>query len=166
MSLSFYTEEEDYLKEESIDIYKDIFYDYLYNFPTLSEALEQMFINHGASPEIVKELIKDIISKCEVVINRNKDAFKIQYPNLTLEEIRIISSYTCESYEKKYSPYKILNSNMVADDRKKGLQNVSKYLFIFMKTIRKLKKYELKGKSDYLYRGIPVKVKLNYDLYN
>ena len=167
MSLSFYCENEDYVKEEeSIDKYKDLFYDYQIKFPTLSEALEQMFINNGALPDKAKKLVDNIISKCEVVLKNNGKRIKEEYPELTEEEIKIISSYTCECDEKKYNPYKLLNTNMVANDRKQGIKNVSKYLYILLKTLRKLKKYESHSKSDYLYRGIRTLVKLNYDLYN
>ena len=44
MSLHYYTEKEDYLKEDSINIYKDLFIDYNNNPPTLSDALNEMFI--------------------------------------------------------------------------------------------------------------------------
>ena len=85
--------------------------------------------------------------KVESFINEveKKKEIDKEYPNLSNEERCIISSYTCESsYDTQYSPYRILNSNMVADDRKKGLSNLSKYLYILLITIRKLKKYEIK----------------------
>jgi hypothetical protein len=44
--------------------------------------------------------------------------------------------------------------------------NVSKYLFILLKSIRKLDKYYPKDKNKYLYRCINTKVNLNYDLFN
>ena len=45
MSLHFYTEKEDYLKEESINKYIDEFIEYFKEPPTLENALKQMFIS-------------------------------------------------------------------------------------------------------------------------
>ena len=70
MSLHFYTEKEDYLKEESINNYRDLFIHYNQYPPTLSNALNEMFINAGAKEEKANELVKDIISKTEKVINK------------------------------------------------------------------------------------------------
>ena len=152
MSLIFYTEKEDYLKEDSIDKYKDIFTDYYYENPTLSDSLKQLFINSGAKEELSNDLIKDIISKTEKVINKNWNKIKEKYPSITKEDSKIICSYTCESKDKNYSPYKILNKNLVSDNRKEGIMNVSKYLFILLKSIRKLDKYYPNDKNKYLYR--------------
>ncbi len=63
MSLHFYTEKEDYLKEESINKYKDEFIEYIKKPPTLSEALKQMFISSGLTEEHVNDLIRDILTK-------------------------------------------------------------------------------------------------------
>ena len=65
MSLHFYTEKEDYLKEESINKYKNEFIEYIKEPPTLSDALKQMFINYEATEEQSNELVNDIISKTE-----------------------------------------------------------------------------------------------------
>ena len=162
MSLHFYTEKEDYLKEESVDNYKDLFIQYYTETPTLSDALKQMFINSGANEELSNDLIKDIISKTEQIINKNWN----QISNKSKEDSKIISSYTCESKDKKYSPYRILNKNLVSDNRKEGLKYISKYLFILLKSLRKLDKYYPNDKNKYLYRCINTKVNLNYDLFN
>ena len=100
-----------------------------------------MFINSGVTEEKSNELIKDIISKTEETIYKNLKEIYNKYPLVTLEDAKIISSYTCESKEKNFSPYKILNKNLVSDNRKEGLKNVSKYLFILLKSLRKLDKY-------------------------
>ena len=55
---------------------------------------------------------------------------------------------------------------MVSDDRKGGISNISKYLFILLKSLRKLDKYYPNEKEKYLYRCISSKVNLNYDLFN
>ncbi len=166
MSLHFYTEKEDYLKEESINKYKNEFIEYIKEPPTLSDALKQMFINYEATEEQSNELVNDIISKTEVIINKNWEKIKKKYSKITKEDSKIISSYTCESKNKKFSPYKILNKNLVSEDRKEGLKNISKYLFILLKSLRKLDKYYPNEKEKYLYRCINSKVNLNYDIFN
>ncbi len=62
---------------------------------------------------------------------------KKKYPKITKEDSIIISSYTCESKDNKFSPYKILNINLVSENRKEGLKNISKYLYILLKSLRK-----------------------------
>jgi len=65
MAKFFYSEEEDYLKEESIDNYKELFFPCKLKFPILSEALEQLYTNSGISSKEVKDYTEDIIHKCE-----------------------------------------------------------------------------------------------------
>ena len=122
MSLIFYSEEENNNKEESINNYKDMFLDYENKKPTLSEALTQMFISSGAELNQSKELVKDILSKCKSTIDDNFVEIIKEYPNFTKDDAYIICSYTCESKEDKYSPYRLLNRNLVSE-----YQNI--YLF-------------------------------------
>ena len=166
MSLYFYTEKEEYSKEESVNNYKDLFKDYIDNPPTLSDALNEIFINSGVTEDKLQDLIGDIISKTEKVIDKNLKEIKSKYPKVSLEDAKIISSYTCESKDKRYSPYKILNKNLVSDNREQGLRNISKYLFILLKSLRKLDKYYPNEKEKYLYRCIRSKVNINYDIFN
>ena len=44
-----------------------------------------------------------------------------------------------------------------------GIRNISKYLFLLLKSLRKLSRYYPK---KYLYRCISVLVKLDYDSFN
>ena len=166
MSLYFYNEKEDENKEESINNYKNLFLEYTTNPPTLENALQQMFINSGININNVNQLIQDIIIKTEKVYNKNIDKIKIKYPNINKEDIKIISAYTCESMDKNYSPYRILNQNLVSENRILGIRNISKYLFIFLKSLRKLQKYYPNSNSQFLYRCIRGNVKINYDMYN
>ena len=166
MSLYFYTEKEEYSKEESVNNYKDLFKDYIDNPPTLSDALNQIFIKSGVTEDKLKDLIEDIISKTEKVVNKNIKEINNKYPKVSLEDAKIISSYTCESKDKRYSPYKILNKNLVSDNREQGLRNISKYFFILLKSLRKLDKYYPNEKEKYLYRCIRSKVNINYDIFN
>ena len=141
MSLHFYTEKEDYLKEESINKYVEEFLSYVEELPSLSDALKQMFISCQLTEEQANDLIKDILTKTEEIINKNWDKIKKRYSKISKEDSNIICSYTCESKNNKYSPYKILNKNLVSEDRKGGVKNISKYLFILLKSLRKLDRY-------------------------
>ena len=73
MSLHFYTEKEDNYKEESLNNYVNLFKEYNENPPNLSDALKQMFIYTGSTEEKANELIEDIISKTEEIIDSNLD---------------------------------------------------------------------------------------------
>ena len=116
MSIIYYSEEEDNNKEESINKYKELFSEYKTQKPSLSDALEQMFLSAGANKNKSNDLTKDILLKCESKINDNFDEISKKYPNITKNDAYIICSYTCESKDKKFSPYRILNQNLVSDD--------------------------------------------------
>ena len=161
MSLDFYCEEEENNREESINKYKNIFANYESNSPTLSEALIQMFESCELDNDKVKDLTDDILSKCKKGIDPDFNIIKKKYENITKEDAYIICSYTCESKERKYSPYRLLNQNLVSDDRKNGVINISKYLYIFLKTLRKLPRYY--PKTKYLYRCLTIKVNTSKD---
>ena len=164
MSIIYYSEEEDNNKEESINKYKELFSEYKTQKPSLSDALEQMFLSAGANKNKSYDLTKDILLKCESKINDSFDEIIKKYPNITKNDAYIICSYTCESKDKKLSPYRILNQNLVSDDRKKGIKNISKYLYIFLNSLRKLEIYIPSNK--YLYRCITSQVKLSPDPFN
>ena len=165
MSLHYYSENEDNFKEELIDKYKDIFIEYEDNFPSLTEALKQMFLSEGADEEESNKLINDIMIKTEKIINKNKTKIKVKYPKLEEDDMKIITSYTCEAKNKKYSPYKLLNKNLVSDNRQEGIINISKYLYILIKSLRKLDKYYPKENAKYLYRCINTKVEINKNIF-
>ena len=164
MSLNFYTEEEDNNKEESIDNYKDLFLPFVDNSPSLSDALYQMFKSKNLEDENVQELIKDIMTKCKKIIDKNFDKITKKYNNISKDDAYIICSYTCESLIDYCSPYKILNQNLVSSNRQNGINNVSKYLNILLKSLRKLPKYYPEKK--FLYRCIKQKVNLSKDPFN
>ena len=166
MSLIFYSEEENNNKEESINNYKDMFLDYENKKPTLSEALTQMFISSGAEQNQSNELVKDILSKCKSTIDDNFVKIIKEYPNITKDDAYIICSYTCESKENKYSPYRLLNRNLVSENRKNGINKISKYLFILLRALRKLKRFYPNKENKYLYRCITNKVNLSEDPFN
>ena len=164
MSINFYSEKEEYKKEESINNYKHIFIEYIHKNPTLFEALNQLFIAEGAKNEELNELIEDIITKCKEIIDTNFDKIKKKYPNISYDEALIISSYTGESKNKKYNPYTILNTNLVLDNRQKGINNVSKYFFILLNSLRKLPRFCPDKNYPFLYR-INRQFSINYNQY-
>jgi len=166
MSLNFYTEEEDNNKEESINNYKDLFSSFENNLPTLSEALNQMFKSAKLNEKRTNELTKDILDKCEKTIDPKYDEIKKKYNNISKDDAYIICAYTCESEDTSYSPYRLLNQNLVSDNRKNGAKNISKYLYIFLKAIRKLPRYYPTKDKKYLYRCITHKVNIEKDSYN
>ena len=84
-----------------------------------------------------------------------------EHKNISKNDALVISSYTYEPKKKfeKFSPYRLLNKNLVATDRKTGVINVEKYLFLFLRALRGLNK----TKKNALFRCISCKVKLEKD---
>lgn len=158
MSLHYYCVGEDNEKEESIDNYKDLFVEYLDNPPSLKEALNQIFISGGVPENEVNDYVKDITKKVNKLVEDRDREIKEKYPNISHEDSLIICSYTCEAINSEFSPYRTLNRNLASDNRKEGLKKVSKYLYILLKALRKLKKYYPDKEQKYLYRGISFKV--------
>ena len=138
MSKIFYLEEEENEKDESISKYNDLFAQYISNIPTLNNALYEMYVLSNLSHEKALDLTNDIIIKCMNKVDSNLIEIKNKHPNISRDDAIIITSYTCESKDENYSPYRILNKNLVSDDRKNGIKIISKYLFIFLCSLRKL----------------------------
>jgi len=154
MSKIFYLEEEENEKEESISKYNNLFEQYINNKPALNIALYEMYILSKLSKEKAIDLTNDILQKCRKKVEPNFLQITKKYRNISREDAFIITSYTCESKEPNYSPYKILNKNLVSEDRKNGLKIISKYLYILLYTLRKLPKYYPTQTKGYLYRCI------------
>jgi len=129
------------MEEESINNYADIFKTYISKPPTLVEALEQLFNSNS------NDIIKDIISQSKYTIDKNYDKIKQNYPKISKEESMIITTYTLDS-----DIYRIINK--ILNEDKKNIKNISKYLYLFIKSLRKLKKY---SDSANLYRGTSIK---------
>ena len=160
MSLNFYCKEEENSREESINRYKYIFKNYEKNVPSLSEALTQMFTSADIEIKKINELTKDIMNQCKERINSDFNVIKKKYENITKEDAYISCSYTCESeIDRAYSPYKLLNKNLVSNNRQNGIKNISKYLYIFLKSLRKLPRYYPDNKV--LYRCLTCQVNLS-----
>jgi len=163
MTFNFYDPNEEFENKESINNYIGLFLEYVFNPPTLKESLLQLFNSSGIKGNKADDYITDIISKSENKIKENFNEIKQKYPSLNFNDAVIISSYTCETEDEDFSPYKILNKNMVSENRKQGLNNISKYLFILLKTLRLLPRYYPDPKNKYLYRCINKKVNLMFD---
>ena len=158
MTQQCYFVEEENAKEESIDNYSYLFYEYIKNPPTLKEALHQLFISGGVPKNELNNYIEDIWNKVNHNFNQREKVIKEKYPSITIDDALIITLYTCEALDEKYNPYSILNSNLVKDDRKQGIQNVSKYFYILLMALRRLPKYY---PENFLYRCIKKKVDLS-----
>ena len=79
-----------------------------------------MFISSGANKKESQNLIKDILDKCKKKIDNNWEKINKKYDKINKDDAKIICSYTCESKETKYNPYKILNENLVSDEKKRN----------------------------------------------
>ena len=150
--LNYYINSETTIKE-SINSYSNIFNEYIYKTPTLREALMQMFKSSGANLLKSNNLTREILTSITRHLDMKFKEIRKKYPLITLEEAQTISCYTCELSDKSYSPYKILNINLVSKERNNGISNISKYLFIFLKALRKLDKF-YPNKGQHLYRSI------------
>ena len=123
---------------------------------------ESSFLTAKDSKNYIKQIISDVNKRLKETFSEIQNKF----PKITFEDAQIISSYTCELDNTYYNPYKLLNNNIVANDRKNGVKKISKYLYIFLKAIRKLDKYYPQSRGKYLYRGISTQVQLNNDIYD
>lgn len=84
-----------------------------------------------------------------------------KFNNITKDDAYIICSYSMEADEREYSPYKILNMNLVQNEIEDRLKNISKYLYLFLKSLRKLPRYYPSNNSKYLYRTLSVQVSIS-----
>ena len=78
---------------------------------------------------------------CDKKINDNWDLIKQENKEISKDDAFIVSSYTYEPKHmyREYSPYRLLNTNLVSNDRKSGIINVEKYLFLFLRALRRMK---------------------------
>jgi hypothetical protein len=121
-----------------------------------------MFKSKNLNDAKIHELTNDILDKCKKTINNNYNEIKIKYDKkITKVDACIICAYTCESKDTRYSPYRILNQNLVSNNRQNGVNNISKYLYIFLKSLRKLPRYYPEKKV--LYRCLTCHVNLSED---
>ena len=166
MSKIFYLKEEDNKREDSIQNYNKIFESYTDNIPTLEEALKEMYILSKLQKIKAIDLTNDIIYKCNNKMENRMKEINKEYPNITKEDAVNICSYTCEADDTDYSPYKILNKNLISENRENGIKIVSKYFFILLKSLRKLPRYYPDKNNGYLYRCITKHINYMIDPFN
>ena len=160
MSQTFYSENEENTFD-SLNNFEYLLKNYYSKPPDLKEALIELFRNGGATPNEAKEIYDHLELVCNHKINDNWPLIKQENKDLSKNDALIISSYTYEPKKmyKKYSPCRLLNTNLVSNDRKMGVINVEKYLFLFLRTLRRMNKC----KKNCLFRCITCKVKLEND---
>ena len=100
MAQNYYNEEEENIREESLNNYKYLFTDYEKNMPTLNDALYQMFNSEINDYFTIRSLINDIIIKCKQTIDNKINEINQKYKNISINQAYIICSYTCESFQK------------------------------------------------------------------
>ena len=161
MSKSFYSENEEMNFDESLNKYEFLFKDIELKPPTLEEALIELFRNGGLSEKDSKEIYNHLYKVCNNRVNEKWDEIRKQNPKISKSDALIISSYTYEpkAMYEKFSPYRLLNTNLVSVDRKNGIINVEKYFFLLLVALRGL----IKTKKNVLFRCISCKVKLVKD---
>ena len=159
--MNFHSENEQLNLDESLDKYSYLFKDFRDNPPTLAEALTELFENAGLTKKDAKELYDHLYLMCNQRVQDKWNSIEHEHKNISKNDALVISSYTYEPKKKfeKFSPYRLLNTNLVATDRKSGVINVEKYLFLFLRALRGLNKTE----KNALFRCIPSKVKLEKD---
>ena len=160
MSYNYYLEEEDYDKKESINNYLQLFDKYEKEIPSLSDSLNQMFKSLNLDDIKIAKLTEDIIEKSEKIYKHNLDEISEKYQNISKEDALVLCSYTYESNEYEFSPFILLHKNLVCENKKQGLENISKYLYLFLKTLKKLPKIQFNQK---LYKFIQNEIKTEED---
>ena len=118
MSKKFYDDNEGIEREESINNYKELFTDFVKNPPSIEESLFQIFNSSGVTNDKIEEYIKKIKDESRKKVNDNYS--NIKDPSLKFDNAVIMSIYSCEVEDNpKYSPYRVLNRNLVIENRKK-----------------------------------------------
>ena len=164
MSQKFYSENEENNFEESLNNYEYLFKNYIGDSKqkiTLEEPLIELFRNAGASINEAKQIYDDLYLVCNNKINQNWEKIRQENKFISKRDALIISSYTYEAKPmySRFSPYRLLNTNLVANDRKNGVRCVEKYFFLFLKSLRSMEKC----KKAHLFRCIGSEVKLEKD---
>ena len=161
MSKDFYSENEEINFEDSLNKFEFLFKEMPSKRQTIEEALIELFRNAGLSEKDSKDIYSHLYLVCNNRITEKWESIRQQNQKISREDALIISSYTYEpkAMFRKYSPYRLLNTNLVTNDRKSGVINVEKYLFLFLCALRGLNKC----KNEYLYRCLSCHVKLEKD---
>ena len=141
-------------KEESVDDYRDLFLPLIEENPTLEDALDELY--ESMNLKNVENQRNKVIKGCKRNFEEKFEKIKKVHPNISKNDALIICTYTYEDTKRKLCPYKILNTNLVSNDRKKGIRNVCKYFFILLKALRNLTPFNANNKI--LYRALEQKI--------
>ena len=152
MSRIFGIEEKGSTQKESVDNYQDLFLSFVSKNPTLVEAIDQLYKYKQLDAKGIEEQRKKVIETSNKSLEKKLADIQKAYPNIKKAEALIIFTYTYEDDELELTPYQILNQNLVSENRREGVKRVSKYLFILLKALRKLPRFNANGK--YLFRAI------------
>ena len=152
--------------EKSTTDFKILFEDYEHNPPSLSDALNQMFKSSNLDDKKIKLLTKDILDKCKLAIDEKFNIINQKFNNITKDDAYIICSFTIEANDRQYCPYKLLNTNLNSFNRENGLKNISKYLYLLLKSLRKLPRYYPSKNNKYFYRGITPQLNISKNDFN
>ena len=140
--------------EVSINNYEDLFKGLLDEKPTIEEAIDQMLKN--ANIENYEAKRKKILKQCRELVEKNFEKIISDHPNVTKEEAVVVCTYTYEDSDGEASLYRILNTNLVANNRKNGIEKVSKYFLLLLHALRQLTPFS--GLGRILYRVLRTKV--------
>ena len=91
-----------------------------------------MYKSSGMDNNAINDLITELIQDCKNKIESNFNKIKEKYPSISKDDAIIIASYTCEAQNSDYSPYKLLNKNLVSDDRINGLKKYQNFFIYFL----------------------------------
>ena len=148
--------------EHSMNNYKKFFEEYERNPPSLQESLNQMFKSANIEDKNIKLFTDEVMDKCKLCIDKNFDEIKTKFNKISIDDAYIICSYTVELKNHRYCPDRIVNGYLSKNGRE--IAKISKYLYILLKSLRKLPRYYPPKK--YLYTAIIPKVFLKEDPFN
>ena len=156
-------EETENRKLGMLDKYRHIFLAYETQNITLEDALIELFKNEGLNNADSLDYTADLIAQCKTIIEPRLYLISQKYKKISRYDAYTICSYTCEAKNGKYSPYRFLNRNLASEERQMGIRKISKYLYVLLKSLRKLDRYYPTQTNKNLYRCIPAKVNLEKD---
>ena len=156
-------EETENRKLGMLDKYRHIFLAYETQNITLEDALIELFKNEGLNNADSLDYTADLIAQCKTIIEPRLYLISQKYKKISRYDAYTICSYTCEAKNGKYSPYRLLNRNLASEERQMGIRKISKYLYVLLKSLRKLDRYYPSQTNKNLYRCITKKVNLEKD---
>ena len=122
--------------EHSMNNYKKFFEEYEHNPPSLQESLNQMFKSANIEDKNIKLFTDEVMDKCKLCIDKNFDEIKTKFNKISIDDAYIICSYTVELKNHRYCPDRIVNGYLSKNGSE--IAKISKYLYILLKSLRKL----------------------------